>query len=483
MERFAEHRRDGDAEASSAHRRDEVHDQVRAGCRGSIELIDHQRNRLQEALSDHGLLESTAIVVTSDHGDMMGDHDLYRKSVGYEGSAHVPLLLQLPRRLQEEWGPTGEVDAVVELRDVMPTVLDIAQVPVPPGVDGRSLRDAMALPDDREALRDHLAGEHLIDAWGLQSMQWIRTARHKYIWLSADGHEQLFDLDADPREEHDLLALADRPLEVATALAHHRALLIAHPDGREEGFVRAERAVLVPGGAFRMGSEDPDAHVADGEGPVRSVEVAAFRIDPLCVTVLEYARFVADTGHVTTAEELGWSYVFGGHLPPGVRRSSPRPAGTPWWRGVDEARWDAPEGPGSAVTGRLDRARSPWGDELTPGGEHRCNIFQGVFPVRDTGEDGHRGTAPVGAFAPNGHGLHQVAGNVWERCSTPWGPSGRAVAAATAHGEPTTSRRVIRGGSFLCHDSCCNRYRVAARTSAAPEDTASNMGIRLAVDA
>lgn len=280
---------------------------------------------------------------------------------------------------------------------------------------------------------------------------------------------------------------------------------------------RGQRAVTIPEGAFRMGSEDSDAWAADGEGPVRTVEVAAFAIDPLCVTVREFAGFVADTGHVTTAERLGWSYVFGPHLVPELRRSSPRPPGTPWWRGVLGARWDAPEGPGSSVADRLDhpvvhlsladaeafarwcgmrlpteteweraarggleQRRYPWGDELTPGGEHRCNIFQGIFPVRDDGDDGFCGTAPVDAFSPNGFGLHQVAGNVWERCSTPWGMPDPGTAGTRAS-DP--SRRVIRGGSFLCHESYCTRYRVSARTSAGSEDTAANMGLRLAVAA
>lgn len=258
VEGFAEHRRDGDAEAQFAHRPDEVHDQVRAGYYGSIEFIDHQLNRLVEGLSDHGLLDSTAIVFTADHGEMLGDHDLYRTSVGYEGSAHVPFLLYLPPALRAHWGPAGDVDAIAELRDVMPTVLDIAGVPVPDGVDGTSLRAAVAAPDDALAVRTHLQGEHLVSHLGLHSKQWIRTARHKYVWFSGDGREQLLDLAADPLEEHDLAGDPAR----AHLLAEHRALLIARLDGREEGFVRD--GALEPGRPLRAESSCAAAHAMLG---------------------------------------------------------------------------------------------------------------------------------------------------------------------------------------------------------------------------
>lgn len=280
---------------------------------------------------------------------------------------------------------------------------------------------------------------------------------------------------------------------------------------------RAESAILIPAGPFRMGTADPDANPHDGERPVRTVEVGAFRIDPACITVSEFAAFTADTGHVSTAEELGWSYVFAALLDPAVRRSSPRPPGTPWWRAVEGATWFAPEGPGTSVADRLDhpvvhvstldalafarwcrmrlptepewekaarggldQARYAWGDELTPGGEHRCNIFQGIFPTRNTAEDGYLATSPARAFPPNGFGLHGVAGNVWERTSTPWTLPSAAHAGARQQAGPLT---VIKGGSYLCHDSYCNRYRVAARTATSADDSAGNSGFRLAADA
>src|SRR5699024_1437991 len=224
----------------------------------------------------------------------------------------------------------------------------------------------------------------------------------------------------------------------------------------EEVRARAERTVLVEAGPFRMGTEDADRNPGGGESPVRTGAVPAFRIDPAGVTGAEVAAFVAETGYVTEAEEFGWSSVFGGLLGTELRRASRKPPGTPWWRAAEGARWDAPEGPGSSLGGRgdhpavhvslrdaeafaawcavrlarvaeggkagrggLDPARYVWGDELTPGGEDRCNIWQGAFPVRNALEDGHLGTAPVRSFPPNGYGLYEVAGNVWEWCSDP----------------------------------------------------------------
>ena len=125
-----------------------------------------------------------------------------------------------------------------------------------------------------------------------------------------------------------------------------------------------------------------------------------------------------------------------------------------------EAEWEY------AARGGLDRARFPWGDELTPDGEHRMNVFQGRFPEHDTGEDGYVGTAPVDAFPANGYGLHNATGNVWEWCADRFGP--------TRPGE-----RNMRGGSYLCHESYCWRYRCAARSANTPDSSAGNIGFRM----
>ncbi|WP_031466335.1 formylglycine-generating enzyme family protein [Sciscionella sediminilitoris] len=263
--------------------------------------------------------------------------------------------------------------------------------------------------------------------------------------------------------------------------------------------------VSLPGGTFLMGTEDTDGFPDDAEGPVREVSVAAFAIEPYCVTNARFAEFVDASGYRTEAERFGWSYVFARFLPGALRKESPRPEQTPWWCGVAGAYWRYPEGPGSELDGRWDhpvvhiswqdaqaycawagrrlpteaeweyaargglsQARYPWGEELTPGGEHRCNIWQGKFPVRDTGEDGYRGTAPVDAFSPNGFGLYNTSGNVWEWCAD-WFDGSQGA-------------RAMRGGSYLCHESYCNRYRVAARTANTPDSSSGNLGFRCAAD-
>ncbi|WP_432280682.1 formylglycine-generating enzyme family protein [Streptomyces luomodiensis] len=277
---------------------------------------------------------------------------------------------------------------------------------------------------------------------------------------------------------------------------------------------------LLPGGTFLMGTEDAEGFPADGEGPVREVTVAPFRIDVHAVTNERFARFVRETGHTTEAERFGWSYVFAGFLPAALRRGAPRPEGAPWWCGVEGASWRAPEGPGSevgeradhpvvhiswndavaycrwagvrlpteaeweyAARGGLERRRYPWGDELTPGGEHRCNIWQGRFPVKNTAEDGYRGTAPVDAFEPNGFGLYNVSGNVWEWCADWWSTDHTDRPRTDPRGPATGTAKVMRGGSYLCHHSYCNRYRVAARTCNTPDSSTGNLGFRCVRDA
>ena len=271
------------------------------------------------------------------------------------------------------------------------------------------------------------------------------------------------------------------------------------------------------GGSFLMGSNDkrfPD----DGEGPVRKVTVAPFAIACHAVSNLQFAEFVRQTAYTTDAERYGWSFVFEAQLSDEVRRMrANRAAETPWWVAVPHAYWAQPEGPHSTILDRsdhpvvhvswndakaycqwsrtrlpteaewemsarggLEQAFFPWGDELTPAGEHYCNVWQGNFPDLNTMEDGYLGTAPVHAFRPNGYGLHNVAGNVWEWCEDTFSPRYHQVTAADNpfHDAPAPNRS-LRGGSFLCHDSYCNRYRVGARNSNSPDTSASNIGFRV----
>jgi len=276
--------------------------------------------------------------------------------------------------------------------------------------------------------------------------------------------------------------------------------------------------VSLPGGEFLMGSEDRDGYPADGEGPVRAVHLSPFLIDACAVTNDEFAEFIAATGYRTDAERIGWSYVFAGFVPASLRRDAPRPERTPWWCGVNGATWNMPEGPGSeigdrgrhpvvhvswtdahaysawagkrlpteaeweyAARGGLTGARYPWGDELDPGGEYRCNIWRGTFPAKNTAADGYRGTAPVDAFAPNGFGLYNTCGNVWEWSADWWSTTHPAPPLNDPTGPKTGSDKVIRGGSHLCHDSYCFRYRIAARSASSTDNSSGHTGFRCAM--
>jgi len=197
---------------------------ARAGYYGHMSHIDQQIERLLEELAGHG---DTVVCFVSDHGELMGDHHLYRKSLPYEGSAHIPFAIAGPGI------PSGVNDSVVELRDVFPTLLDVAGGSVS-GLDGRSV-----LPLTRgESVdwRTQLHGEHT--AFG-QSIQWLTDGREKYIWCSGSGVEQFFDLVADPTESHDLAR------ESSDRLGRWRARMVDVLVDRPEGFVDAGR--LVPG--------------------------------------------------------------------------------------------------------------------------------------------------------------------------------------------------------------------------------------------
>lgn len=273
--------------------------------------------------------------------------------------------------------------------------------------------------------------------------------------------------------------------------------------------------VPLSGGTFTMGTAAPDGFPADGEGPVHRVALSPFALDAHPVTNERFAQFVAETGHRTDAEHFGWSFVFAGLLPDGFPPTRGVAAAT-WWRQVPGADWRHPEGAGSMIDARADHPvvhvshrdatafcrwsdtrlpteaeweyaargglagrRFPWGDDLEPGGEHRMNVFQGHFPSHDSGADGWVGTSPVGSYAPNGYGLYDMTGNVWEWCADWFDPGFYAVSPRhDPSGPPTGAQRVMRGGSYLCHASYCNRYRVDARSANAPDSSVGNLGFR-----
>ena len=275
--------------------------------------------------------------------------------------------------------------------------------------------------------------------------------------------------------------------------------------------------ILLPGGEFLMGTDYERAFTADGEGPIRPVTLSPFAIDTYPVTNKDFAAFVDATGYRTESEVFGWSFCFWMHLPPERLDElvEDTVAAAPWWCKVQGADWAHPEGPGSDITtrpnhpvvhvswndaaayaawagkqlpteaqweyaarGGLVQKLYPWGDELTPEGRHLCNIWQGEFPRVDTGEDGFRGACPVDAFPPNGYGLYSITGNVWEWCADWFSPQVDPLPQRDPAGPPHGEVKAMRGGSFLCHASYCNRYRVAARTSNTPDSAASNIGFR-----
>lgn len=203
--------------------------EAQIGYYACITQIDHQIGRIMEQLLLEGVLDNTYVLFISDHGELLGDHNLYRKSLGYEGSARVPFLLSGPG-IQR-----GTVnDSVVELMDVMPTLLDACGIAIPDTVDGKSLLPLLQGGEWREWVH----GEHLYEG---ETAQYIVTSRDKYLWFSGTGREQYFDLANDPQERHNLI---DDPA-CQERIAHLRGALIAELDGREEGHSDGER--LIPG--------------------------------------------------------------------------------------------------------------------------------------------------------------------------------------------------------------------------------------------
>ena len=293
--------------------------------------------------------------------------------------------------------------------------------------------------------------------------------------------------------------------------------------GRRPARARStEGMIKLDGGRFWMGTEDKEGFPADGEGPIREVVVDGFFMDRAPVTNEQFREFVRATQYQTESEQFGWSFVFQGHIPATAaeRLIDQRVPSTQWWCKVNGATWDHPEGPDSSIDARLntpvvhvswndaaayaawagkrlpteaeweyaargghEQWKYPWGDELAPGGRHLCNVWQGEFPSSDLGEDGYTAPAPVDAFPPNDYGLQVITGNAWEWCTDWFDPTWHLTATrANPVGPPQGRERSMRGGSYLCHASYCNRYRVAARTKNTPDSATTNISFRCVSD-
>jgi formylglycine-generating enzyme required for sulfatase activity len=260
-----------------------------------------------------------------------------------------------------------------------------------------------------------------------------------------------------------------------------------------------EDMVLIKGGTFLMGTD----HGLPYEGPVHRVTVHSFWMDRYEITNRKFQQFVEATHYVTEAEKYGWSGVF---FPEKHE-----------WTPTQGADWRHPEGPNSSIENRwnypvvhvswndaqaytrwagkrlpteaewewaarggLNGAEYAWGNELTPNGRFMANTWQGVFPSKDEGSDGFVSIAPVGSFPPNGYGLHDITGNVWEWTSDWFGGDyfGRSAGAVDPVGPVGGSEKVIRGGSWMCSENYCSGYRVAARQKSAMDSGLNNVGFR-----
>ena len=339
--------------------------------------------------------------------------------------------------------------------------------------------------------------------------------------------------------QHDASCGSNLPSRFATATVDSSSIQMntASHDGM----------IWIDGGQFKMGASDQLGR--KDEYPVHEVKLDGFWMDITEVTNAQFAKFVAATGYITTAERKPDWEELKKQLPPGT----PRPADsllvasslvfTPpssaialsdvsqWWTWEKNADWSHPQGPGSTIKGKenypvvhvswddasayarwagkrlpteaeweyaarggLQGLPYTWGTEEPGNGKAKANTWQGRFPDHNTVEDGYSRSAPVKSFAPNQKGLFDMAGNVWEWCSD-WYHNGYYQQVAGTMivnpqgpgksydpNEPTTPKRVVRGGSFLCHVSYCASYRVSARMSTSPDTGLEHTGFRCVAD-
>ena len=328
---------------------------------------------------------------------------------------------------------------------------------------------------------------------------------------SCDAEQESCPCSAANREARDLTVEVEEEEEVAEQPSTGRLENI--PDTKPNDML------LIPAGTFTMGSDKP--HIPqDGEGPPRRVTVSTFYLNKYEVSNAEFARFVKDTDYATEAEKFGDSFVFDQLLSNETKDEITQAVkDAPWWLPVKGASWVHPEGLDSNIEDRWDHpvihvswndavafcewaykkgrlpteaeweyaARGglegrlyPWGNNPTPKDEHWMNIWQGEFPNVNTLEDGYLGPAPVDTYHSNKYGLYNMAGNVWEWTSDWWTIRHSPKAVKNPTGPDSGTDKVKKGGSYLCHEDYCFRYRCAARSMNTPDSSASNMGFRCA---
>ena len=270
----------------------------------------------------------------------------------------------------------------------------------------------------------------------------------------------------------------------------------------------------IPGGEAILGTDRPLIEL-DEENPRRTKIIQPFRMMQTAVSNAMFKEFVDDTGYKTEAERLGWSYVFYQQLPENFKPTQALVAAQ-WWRKVHGACWNKICGPGvdhtldpehpvvhvswhdanafatwaggrlpaeveweHAARGGLGDVPFPWGTQEPNDSDYQpCNIWQGDFPKTNLCEDGFAATAPVKSFEPNGFGLYNMCGNVWEWASGRLKITGRSDA-SRRHAKHYKGCKLLKGGSFLCHKSYCFRYRIAARSGTTPDSSTSHQGFRL----
>jgi formylglycine-generating enzyme len=289
---------------------------------------------------------------------------------------------------------------------------------------------------------------------------------------------------------------------------------------------RWENMVWIPGGTFSMGSNS----FYREERPVRTERTEGFWIDRCPVTNGEFGRFADETGYVTFSERVPTAEMYPDAAPeflvPGslVFVKPPRPVSLrdhrAWWAYVPGANWRQPNGPNSSIVykenhpvvhvtyedacafaawagkelpdeaqwefaarGGLEGAAYPWGDAANPEGRHMANTWQGRFPFENLSEDGYEGTSPVDAFPPNGYGLHDMVGNVWEWTTSPYAPNNGADKSCCNRDAPNPRSllHVVKGGSHLCAPNYCLRFRPAARQGETTDSSTCHIGFRCVV--